>query len=142
LALLVLPRQWPPGVSVSTLISLWGVDPDAKPPSRSEQFAHILGDLILCSAEIDGKKVINPTGEPEVVNALETIPEKAIGQFGQQHAAIQKASGDDTLITMEGLLPNGTLLSSINAKESNMLVATKAGSIPQIAAAWARISGR
>lgn len=130
------------GVSVGTLISLWDVDPDAKPPSKSEQFAHILGELILSTAQIDGKSVTNTTGDPEVVNALETMTKKVIGQFGQQHASIQKASGGDTLVTMDGLLPGGALLSSINANESNAVVASKAGSLPQVAAAWARVSGQ
>ena len=130
------------GVGVSTLISLWNVDPDAVPPTEFERFAQKLGEMILAGAETDGQSLLNPIGDAGFVNALETANKDQFAKIRQDHDAIVKTKNEARLLVVPGLLPDDALLCSIIDNELNMLIAVSANGAPQIAGAWADIFGK
>lgn len=129
------------GVSVSALAELWEVSLDAQLMSVSERFAYQLQDVILAGGEIDESTVINVAGDPEFVDALQTIDLDDIATFREKYAAIGGERGDHDLVTLPGKLPGDALLSFVSLNETNMLVATAPNSLPQVSRAWASATG-
>lgn len=130
------------GVGVTTLISLWSVDPDAVPPTEFERFAQKLGEMILAGGEVDGESLLNPIGDARFVNALETANKDQFAKIRQDHNAIFRTNDKTRLLVVPGLLPDDALLCSFVVNELNMLVAVSANGAPQIAGAWADIFGK
>lgn len=130
------------GVGVNTLVSLWDVDLDATPPTRFEQFTQLLGDKVLCGAEIDDKKLLNPVGDAGFVKALETTVKDRFATIRQEHATMFSVDDLDQMVAIPGLLPDEAVLCAVKFNDTNMILALAEGSTPEIATAWARVSGK
>jgi len=70
-----------------------------------------------------------------------TALEGTWAKVSAEHQKLRPDADDDKLITLDGVLPEGALAHFVTFKGSQVVMATSAGSLAQVAQTWARANG-
>lgn len=112
-------------------------------PHLESSISTVMGDLyevLLGYAQIEGKTITPVKGDATLAEAF-TALEGTWAKVSAEHQRLRTGTDADTLITLDGVLPEGALAHFVTFKGSQVVIATSAGSLAQVAQTWARASG-
>jgi hypothetical protein len=124
------------GIAIDMLTELWGVDPDAKPPTKHDIFIAALGSDFVASIDIADDGSSNPQGDLAICDLMEG---SVLSQVEALELSLPALQARPCMAMLEGLLPDGMLTCLVKFDETATLVAVSPNAIAKIAIAWGRI---
>jgi len=109
------------------------------PAAVTGSVSTLMGDLyeVLSGYAQIADGVITPVkGDAELAAAFTALGPKW-AEVSQGHARL-RGTAADSILTLDGVLPGGALAHFVSLKGADVVMATAAGSLPEVALAWAR----